>query len=115
MRGVYLSSFEPLVKLDPTKAEDRELAIELLLAANYMDCWNNSKHNTAQQQNMQIFDALDMCVCVYVNVTYNYTEDIIWWMIETLAVSADWNLSRSLRIHTSIDSSQSSKLLRELM
>ena len=38
MRGVYLSSFEPLLKLDPTKEGDRELAIELLLAANYMDC-----------------------------------------------------------------------------
>jgi len=38
MRGVYLSSFEPLLQLDPTKEGDRELAIELLLAANYMDC-----------------------------------------------------------------------------
>ena len=38
IRGAYLSSFAPLEKLDPTKEEDRLLVIEVLLAANYMDC-----------------------------------------------------------------------------
>jgi hypothetical protein len=38
IRGVYLSNFKPFSRIDPTSKEDRELVVELLLAANYMDC-----------------------------------------------------------------------------
>lgn len=36
--GVYMSSFSPLTALDPTQNEDRQLVIELLLAANFLSC-----------------------------------------------------------------------------
>eukprot|EP00995_Heteronema_vittatum_P008056 NODE_3224_length_691_cov_203.919003_g2292_i0.p2 GENE.NODE_3224_length_691_cov_203.919003_g2292_i0~~NODE_3224_length_691_cov_203.919003_g2292_i0.p2 ORF type:complete len:109 (+),score=29.16 NODE_3224_length_691_cov_203.919003_g2292_i0:120-446(+) len=37
-RGVSMTEFKPLNKLDANKEEDRQTVIELLLAANYLDC-----------------------------------------------------------------------------
>lgn len=37
-KGVNLSSFKPLSSLNPETEEGRQMAIELLLAANYLDC-----------------------------------------------------------------------------
>eukprot|EP01027_Heterolobosea_sp_BB2_P010359 GEZU01015207.1.p1 GENE.GEZU01015207.1~~GEZU01015207.1.p1 ORF type:complete len:112 (+),score=17.54 GEZU01015207.1:171-506(+) len=35
--GGRITSFKPLQQMDPTKEEDRQTVIELLLAANYLD------------------------------------------------------------------------------
>ncbi|KAL0491220.1 elongin-C [Acrasis kona] len=37
-REMYLDNFNPIMNLDPTNEDDRNLVLELLLAANYLDC-----------------------------------------------------------------------------
>ena len=37
-KGVSLYNFAPLQQIDPSKEGDRQLVVELLLAANYLDC-----------------------------------------------------------------------------
>eukprot|EP01012_Entosiphon_sulcatum_P002997 TRINITY_DN10792_c0_g1_i1.p4 TRINITY_DN10792_c0_g1~~TRINITY_DN10792_c0_g1_i1.p4 ORF type:complete len:115 (-),score=22.33 TRINITY_DN10792_c0_g1_i1:455-799(-) len=36
--GSNMTDFKPLKSLDPKKEDDRQTVIELLLAANYLDC-----------------------------------------------------------------------------
>jgi hypothetical protein len=37
-KGSSMTEFAPLKHLDPSKEEDRQTVVELLLAANYLDC-----------------------------------------------------------------------------
>lgn len=38
LQGKTMSEFAPLQQCNPKKREDRELVVDLLLAANYLDC-----------------------------------------------------------------------------
>ncbi|KAL9649476.1 hypothetical protein ABK040_000715 [Willaertia magna] len=38
IRGTFITNFAPLQNLDPSNENDRQIAIELLLASNYLDC-----------------------------------------------------------------------------